>query len=89
VKTKVTSTLRLIIASAAILTTANLLAQSTTTANQTEGFGDNKVLTFTYLQQFDCVDQPHDDLNFNGIPADRDPAEFQTPICQADTKPNH
>lgn len=85
-KRKATSPLQLIIASAVILTTANLLAQSTK-ANQTEGFGDNKVLVFTYLEQFDCVDQPQDDLNFNGIRAESDPAEFQIPICQVGINP--
>lgn len=26
--------------------------------NQTRGFGNNRLVTFTYLQNFDCVDQP-------------------------------
>ncbi len=55
--------------------------------NQTMGFGNNRLLTFTYQQNFDCVDQPGDDLNFNGILAQSDPAEFQTPICQAAFEP--
>ena len=42
---------------------------------------------FTYLQNFDCVDQPTLDLNFNGRPAQSDPAEMQTPICQPVTEP--
>jgi hypothetical protein len=33
------------------------------------------------------VDQPNDDLNFNGIPASMDPAEMQTPICQVGINP--
>jgi hypothetical protein len=55
--------------------------------NQTEGYGENKVLTFTYTQNFVCVEQPKDDLNFNGVKADRDPSETQTPICQAGDTP--
>jgi hypothetical protein len=55
--------------------------------NQTLGYGEGKLLTFTYTQNFDCVDQPGSDLNFNGIPAESDPAEMQTPICQVGTQP--
>jgi hypothetical protein len=55
--------------------------------NQTFGFGDNELLRFTYKQSFDCVDQPHDDLNFNGILAQSDPEEFQIPICQVGIQP--
>lgn len=55
--------------------------------NQTIGFGNNKLVTFTYLQNFDCVDQPTLDLNFNKILAQSDPAEMQTPICQPVTEP--
>ncbi|HEX8817450.1 MAG TPA: hypothetical protein VF753_18290 [Terriglobales bacterium] len=85
-KIKATSTLSLAMAAAALLTTTNLFAQNSK-ANQTEGYGDDKVLVLRYQQNFDCIDQPHDDLNFNGIPADQDPAEFQTPICQVATNP--
>jgi len=56
-------------------------------ANQTNGFGNNRLVTFTYLQNFDCVDQPLLDLDFNGILAQSDPNEMQTPICQAVTEP--
>jgi len=56
--------------------------------NQTLGYGAGKLLTFTYTQNFDCVDQPNSDLNFNGVPAESDPAEMQTPICQVGTEPN-
>ena len=56
--------------------------------NQTLGFGANQVLRFTYTQNFDCIDQPKDDLNFNGIIAAEDPGEMQTPICQADINPS-
>lgn len=55
--------------------------------NQTNGFGNDRLVTFTYLQNFDCVDQPALDLDFNGIPAQSDPAEMQIPICQAVTEP--
>jgi len=55
--------------------------------NQTHGFGNNRLLTFTYLQNFDCVDQPTMDLDFNGTLAQSDPNEMQTPICQPVTEP--
>lgn len=55
--------------------------------NQTQGFGNNRLVTFTYLQNFDCVDQPTMDLDFNGILAQSDPNEMQTPICQPVTEP--
>jgi hypothetical protein len=44
-------------------------------------------VTFTYLQNFDCVDQPNLDLDFNGTKAASDPNEMQTPICQPVTEP--
>ncbi|MGA2022965.1 MAG: hypothetical protein ABSH02_20400 [Candidatus Sulfotelmatobacter sp.] len=56
--------------------------------NQTLGFGDSQLLQFTYTQNFDCIDQPFDDLNFNGIVAAKDPGEMQTPICQVGTNPS-
>ena len=56
-------------------------------SNQTEGFGNGRVVTFTYLQSFDCVDEPALDLDFNGIKAESDPNEMQTPICQVITEP--
>lgn len=55
--------------------------------NQTNGFGNGRLVTFTYLQNFDCVDQPTLDLDFNGVKAQSDPNEMQTPICQAVTEP--
>jgi hypothetical protein len=55
--------------------------------NQTNGFGNNRLVTFTYLQNFDCVDQPTMDLDFNGILAQSDPNEMQIPICQPVTEP--
>jgi hypothetical protein len=56
-------------------------------ANQTFGFSNGKVATFTYQQNFSCVDQPGEDLDLNGILMESDPAEFQTPICQIATEP--
>ncbi len=68
-----------------LLTAANASAQLA--SNQTNGFGNGRVVTFTYNQNFDCVDQPAMDLDFNRIPAESDPNEMQTPICQAVTEP--
>jgi len=45
-------------------------------------------LTFTYTQSFDCVNEPDNDLDFNSILAQSDPAEFQIPICQVGTEPS-
>jgi hypothetical protein len=56
--------------------------------NQTEAFGNGRLLTFTYLQNFDCVTEPLMDLDFNGIKAQSDPNEMQTPICQVITEPS-
>jgi hypothetical protein len=56
--------------------------------NQTQAFGNGRLLIFTYLQNFDCVDQPLLDLDFDGIPAESDPDEMQTPICQVVTEPS-
>lgn len=64
-----------------------VLAQAPLAPNQTHGFGNGRLVTFTYLQNFDCVDQPLLDLDFNGIKAQSDPNEMQTPICQAVTEP--
>src|SRR5215467_11470173 len=55
--------------------------------NQTNGFGNGHLVTFTYLQNFDCVDQPNLDLDFNGKLAQSDPHEMQLPICQPITEP--
>lgn len=57
-------------------------------ANQTFGYSEDQLVTFTYLQSFDCVDQPFDDLNHNGKMAQSDPAEFQIPICQVGIAPS-
>jgi hypothetical protein len=56
--------------------------------NQTQGFGNGRIVTFTYLQNFDCVDEPSMDLDFNGVTAASDPHEMQTPICQVITEPS-
>jgi hypothetical protein len=63
------------------------IAAAQLAANQTEGFGNNRLVTFTYLQNFDCVDQAKLDLDFNGRVAESDPNEMQTPICQVVTEP--
>jgi hypothetical protein len=70
-----------------MLTGTNALAQTTLAPNQTQGFGNSSLVTFTYLQNFDCVDQPTLDLDFNGVKAESDPNEMQTPICQMVTEP--
>lgn len=63
-------------------------AQSNQHPNTTLGYGAGQLLNFTYTQNYDCVEQPTDDLNFNGIPAESDPVELQIPICQAGFQPN-
>jgi hypothetical protein len=73
---------------AAVALIAATASAQTLKPNQTLGFGNSKVLTFTYTENFDCVEQPGDDLNYNGIPADKDPAELQTPICQSSFSPD-
>ena len=78
---------------AAVTLTAICLALAAVSAsaqlanNQTNGFGNNRLVTFTYLQNFDCVDQPTMDLDFNRVLAQSDPNEMQTPICQPVTEP--
>ena len=62
-------------------------ASAQLTANQTFGFGKGQLLTFTYGQNFSCVDQPGEDLNFNGVLMQSDPGEFQTPVCQVANEP--
>jgi len=69
------------------MTASGALAQTLTKPNQTLGFGNDKLLTFTYGQNYSCVDQPTDDLDFNGILMQSDPGEFQMPICQVATEP--
>jgi hypothetical protein len=50
---------------AAVLFVHNTEAQELA-PNQTNGFGNNRLVTFTYLQNFDCVDQPTLDLDSTG-----------------------
>jgi hypothetical protein len=57
-------------------------------ANQTLGFGNGKNVLLTYTENFDCVDEPADDLNFNGIAAQSDPTEMNIPICQPGNAPD-
>jgi hypothetical protein len=71
----------------ALSMTASAALAAPLAANQTLGFGNDKLLTFTYGQNFDCVDQPTDDLDFNSILMQSDPGEFQVPICQVATEP--
>lgn len=77
----------LVAAAVLCLTFATVGASAQQASNQTHGFGADQLLTFTYTQNFDCVDQPLLDLDFNGIPAESDPNEMQTPICQPITEP--
>jgi hypothetical protein len=54
--------------------------------NQTDGFGNEKLLVFTYFQNFACIHEPFDDLDGSGHTGDGlvaavDPDEFQTPKC--------
>jgi hypothetical protein len=81
---------RTVLSVAALLATILLLPGNMTAQlapNQTQGFGNGNLITLTYLQNFDCVDQPNLDLNFNGALAQSDPNEMQTPICQPITEP--
>jgi hypothetical protein len=77
----------LVLAACICMTFAAISASAQLANNQTNGFGNNRLVTFTYLQNFDCVDQPTMDLDFNTILAQSDPNEMQTPICQAVTEP--
>ena len=67
------------IASLSLLMVAGASAQIK--VNQTDGFGKDQLLTFTYGQNFSCIHQPFDDLDNNGKVAAVDPAEFQRPRC--------
>ncbi|HEX3321943.1 MAG TPA: hypothetical protein VHR84_14640 [Terriglobales bacterium] len=66
----------------------SLVAQTELKPNQTFGYGANRLLKFTYTQNFDCVEQPFNDYNFNGIKAQSDPPELQIPICRVGTQPS-
>lgn len=80
--------LLLALATGALLafTASNASAQQLA-PNQTHGFGNGQLVTFTYLQNFDCVEQPTMDLDYNKVKAQSDPNELQTPICQVVTEP--
>jgi len=78
----------LMLLACACVTFVTATASAQLADNQTNGFGNNRLITFTYLQNFDCVDQPLLDLDFNRIPAQSDPNEMQTPICQPVTEPS-
>ena len=55
------SRLKLLSAVALITGTAFAQQPSSLKANETQGFGDGKLLVFAYEQNFDCIDQPQDD----------------------------
>jgi hypothetical protein len=55
--------------------------------NQTDGYGNNKLLAFTYFMNYHCTHEPFDDLNHNGHVAATDPDEFQTPVCAVGVNP--
>jgi len=71
----------------AVVSIGALACAQSSKPNTTLGYGAGQLLNFTYTQNFDCVDQPTSDLNFNGIPAASDPGEMQIPICQVGTQP--
>jgi len=78
---------RVLMAAAFAVVAAAGMARAQLAPNQTAGYSLGKLFTFTYTENFDCVDQPTDDLNFNGILAESDPGEFQIPICQVGDEP--
>ncbi len=84
---RITRAGRLALAAACAILLAAAAAPAQLAPNQTNGFGNNRLVTFTYLQNFDCVDQPLLDLDFNHIKAQSDPNEMQLPICQVVTEP--
>ncbi len=47
--------------------------------NQTDGFGNDRLLAFTYDMNYQCVHGPFDDLDNDGAVAAEDPTEF--PRC--------
>jgi hypothetical protein len=55
--------------------------------NQTDGYGDERLVAFTYFMNFQCVHQPFDDLDNNGNVAAVDPKEFQSPRCVVGESP--
>jgi hypothetical protein len=55
--------------------------------NQTDGFGNDRLLAFTYFMNFSCIHEPFDDLDLNGKEAAVDPDEFQSPSCVVGREP--
>ena len=55
--------------------------------NQTDAYGDERLLAFTYFMNFQCVHQPFDDLDNNGRAAAMDSNEFQSPRCVVGRSP--
>jgi len=56
-------------------------------ANQTDAYGDDRLLAFTYFMNFQCVHEPFADLDHDGLVAAVDPDEFQSPRCVVGTQP--
>ena len=83
------SSLHTLIASALLLALPGVAASGQNlNPNQTLGFANNGLVKFTYTQNYACIHEPGDDLNYNGAAAESDPGEFQTPICQAAIEPS-
>ncbi len=55
--------------------------------NQTDGFGNDRLVAFTYFMNFHCTHEPFDDLDNNGNVAAVDPDEFQAPRCAVGRQP--
>lgn len=70
------------------LTLAQEQPPTVTKQNQTEAFGKDQLLVFTYAQNFFCTHQAADDLDNNGVAAAADPNEFQRPRCVVGKQPN-
>lgn len=71
----------------ALMTASSVSYAGQLQSNQTEGFGAGKRLTLTYTQNYDCIDQPNLDLDFDKSKAAIDPDEMQIPICQVGINP--
>ena len=56
-------------------------------ANQTDGYGNDRLVGFTYFMNFQCVHEPGDDLDNDGAIAAVDPNEFQSPRCVVGRQP--
>lgn len=55
--------------------------------NQTDGLGNDRLVAFTYFQNFACIHEPFDDLDLDGKVAAVDPDEIQGPDCVAGIRP--